>query len=675
MRQPRRWPRDAPKPRPTVLAVGAALLAVISFGGCAADAVDGVPCDPAGCPPDHICAGGVCAPGGDAGTDSHADVGPDLARPDAGDFPSGPDSGDAAVDLRDGSDANDVTDDGSDGADVSDADDPGLVAVEPPPAPELPERVETVTVTIATGQLEFNGTPNPVEVCLGDSLCFPFAIDEVETTERSAVTVLHRSVGGVDRASLDSVTVRIGGDNAWRPACIDVRLDGSPVQCADLTGTILSSDPDEAPSDRWTGPLREDCTTCQPATLTHGTVLGLPGEDRIRVWARADATRLVGLELSETEDGPMVPVAWAWPTPDTDFAATLDADGLAPGTKYWYRVTVGGEPGPVLSLATAPAADAEVSIGVGSCAKHPDQHPAMFAQLQAKPMDAFLFVGDTHYGNAQNRQAHWHYIRQLRAIDERSSFFSQVPVAAVWDDHDFLGNNSNSSCRGADEALHAFRSYWPNPEFGTAEAAGVYFRHRFGPAELFMLDCRYHRPDVGDIARGCETQGQGNTDMGAGPLGQAQFQWLLDGLASSSAAFKVVSCGSLVSGDSVDSWFSFPAAKERLLTQIHARGVSGVVFVSGDIHRSEAKVIARDDGYDFVEVVSSPLAQYPRAGFPRTQCNTPREGRLYCDAYNSFVVMRVDGRGEDPEFQALYYDEFGEQRFALVRRLSELTNR
>lgn len=549
----------------------------------------------------------------------------------------------------------------------------GLVAVEPPPAPPTSATVETISIGIVTGPNEFNGTPNPIEVCVGD-VCFPFAIDEVQTTQRGAASTVHFMGADANRDALDTVSLRILGNNAWRPSCLEVRLDGVPVQCADLTGTILSGDPEEAPSDTWTGLLQEACTTCQAGKLTHGTVLGLPDADAVRVWARTDATRLVGLELAEAPDGPWVPVAWAYPTPATDFAVVLEAGALEPDAQYWYRVSVDREPGPGRPVRTAPPADAEVSIGVGSCAKHPEQHPAMFTQLASKPMDAFLFVGDTQYGNVQNRQAHWHHIRRLRAIEERANFFSEVPVATIWDDHDFLGNNSNSACRGREEALDAFGDYWPNPGAGLPQNPGVYFRHRLGPADLFMLDCRYHRPDVGDIARNCDVDGPGSRDHAAGPLGEPQFAWLMDGLSASDAPFKIVACGSLVSGDSTDSWFSFPEAKERLLSGIHQLGVGGVVFVSGDIHRSEAKVIDRQDGYDFVEVISSPLAQYPRNGLPRTQCDTPREGRLYCDAYNSFVVMRIDGGADDPEFQALFYDEFGEQRFALIRRLSELTN-
>lgn len=639
--------------------LGWLVIAALIAAGCAGDATSG----------DPTCSEARCDGADDVGDADGLDTLPsDIRQPDGS-----PEIGDAAMDdalIADaGPDAPDP-DAEDDTADLPDLPEGGLVAVPAPDRPPVPARVEVISVTLVTGPAEFNGTPNAVEVCVG-ATCFPFAIDEIDTTERGANTVLHRAVGGVDPTTLDSVSVTIRGDNAWRPSCLDVRLDGRPVQCADLTGTILSDDPDEAPSATWRGPLTQSCTTCQPGTLTHGTVVGLPGTDTVRVWARTDATRLVGLELSTVEDdADPVPVAWAWPTPATDFTTQLVATGLDPDRTYWYRLTVDGQPqGPLRPIRTAPGEASEVSIGVGSCAKEADQQPAIFTQLASKDLDAFLFVGDSHYGNVQNLQGHWHHGRAARSVPERQAFFGAVPTGSIWDDHDFVGNNSNSSCRGRDEALRAFSDYWPNPP-RTDPTPGVHFKTRFGPTEIFMLDCRYHRPAVGDPAQFCDVDGPGNTDHSAGPLGAEQLQWLLDGLSVSTAPFKIVACGSLLTGG-VDSWASFPDSRERLLTSIHARAVSGVVFVSGDIHRSEAKVIARDDGYDFLEIISSPLAQYPHSGLPRTQCDAPREGRLYCDPYNSFVVLRADA-GPDPELQALFYDEFGQQRFAVVRRLSEL---
>mgnify|MGYP000721222160 CR=1 FL=1 len=36
-------------------------------------------------------------------------------------------------------------------------------------------------------------------------------------------------------------------------------------------------------------------------------------------------------------------LAWAWPLPADDFTATLVAEGLEPGTDYYYRVEVEGD--------------------------------------------------------------------------------------------------------------------------------------------------------------------------------------------------------------------------------------------------------------------------------------------------------------------------------------------
>ena len=137
----------------------------------------------------------------------------------------------------------------------------------------------------------------------------------------------------------------------------------------------------------------------------------------------------------------------------------------------------------------------------------------------------------------------------------------------------------------------------------------------------------------------------------------------------------LLACGSLVTSNGIDSWNSFPAAREELFSSIHEAGIDGVVFLSGDIHRSHARVMRRTDGYDFYEFVSSPLAQYARATDTRTQCDNAlgmtSNGAevLYCDAYNSFVELRV----RDDEITAVYFDEEGVQRYAVSLTLQDLT--
>src|SRR5690606_28729831 len=62
-----------------------------------------------------------------------------------------------------------------------------------------------------------------------------------------------------------------------------------------------------------------------------------------------------------------------------------------------------------------------------------------------------------------------------------------------------------------------------------------------------------------------------------------------------------------------DSWASFIAERDELFEFIRQNSVGGVVLCSGDTHVAELNAIpwSEKGGYDFYDLVSSPLAQTP----------------------------------------------------------------
>ncbi len=97
-------------------------------------------------------------------------------------------------------------------------------------------------------------------------------------------------------------------------------------------------------------------------------------------------------------------------------------------------------------------------------------------------------------------------------------------------------------------------------------------------------------------------------------LGAAQLEWLEKELDSSSAVFKVLVSGggwSKAKGEFGDSWAGFLHERNRLFDFIRDRDITGVVLMSGDSHIGELNVIpwSENGGYDYYDMVSSPLAQ------------------------------------------------------------------
>lgn len=265
---------------------------------------------------------------------------------------------------------------------------------------------------------------------------------------------------------------------------------------------------------------------------------------------------------------------------------------------------------------------------------------------------ALLFVGDNHYGNTDNVDAlRWHY-RWSRERPERAALLAATPILATWDDHDYVGNNTDATAPGRGRALRVFEEYWANPSAGIPNVPGTFFRHSVGDVDFLVLDGRYHR------------------GLDDSLLGGPQQAWLLDELEASTATFKLVAVGSQWTADgSADSWASYVSQRDVILDGIRDRGIDGVVLLSGDVHRSEFRVIERESvgGCDLPELTSSPLATF------NSPC--PNEAEIeHCEDTGSFaIVIDLGTDRSDPLLEASLIDVDGDVRATFVRTLSELS--
>lgn len=155
-------------------------------------------------------------------------------------------------------------------------------------------------------------------------------------------------------------------------------------------------------------------------------------------------------------------------------------------------------------------------------------------------------------------------------VPERADLVANVPVLATWDDHDFLGNNTDGRDEARDEASRAFTEYWGHELHGLPETPGIFAKSTWGDVDIFLLD------------------GRDDRGVGGSMLGDAQLAWLQDGLVASTATFNLVIHGSqwtLHSSD--DSWAACPDERDALVDFLAENDVQGVVLVPGDKHRSE----------------------------------------------------------------------------------------
>ena len=556
-------------------------------------------------------------------------------------------------------DSTPVLDDDSAGPGDDDSSEPGDDDISPseltpPPPPDFPSFIDHLTIGIRTAFTPFSDTnENQLQLCLTDDWCRQLNVPDVNDFRLGEVDIW--SAEGVDlaREAVDRVEIRsLSGDDQWQFDCVELRWDGEPVHCQD--GLAIEMGNGEGENLSWIDPqgVHAACTTCQAGTLTYGPILGPPEPDAVSLLVRTDATRLVGLRLGAPGDPAPPFVAFAWPLPSTSFQTVLRAEGLQPGTEYDAWVLVDGEVawGPVrLRTAPPPGAAGTFTMGFGSCSKDDDQ--PIWTTIAESAADAFFFVGDNHYGNTGNLDAHrWNY-RWAHGRAGRREFMATRPILAIWDDHDYTGNNTDGNSPTKAVALRAFTESWPNPSPGTADLEGVFFRWSWGDVDVFGLDDRYWRGFDDSL------------------LGAAQTEWLLAELSQSTATFRVVALGSQWTADgSSDSWAAFLPARDELLTQLGDAGIGGLIFIDGDIHRSEVRELGTEAtlGYSAIELTSSPLANL------RSNCQNDAE-LLFCeDGQNSFIELETDTLVLDPTVTARVFGEDGTVLFQTTWSRSSL---
>jgi alkaline phosphatase D len=291
---------------------------------------------------------------------------------------------------------------------------------------------------------------------------------------------------------------------------------------------------------------------------------------------------------------------------------------LVADTRYRFEVSVAGKNDPAWagSFKTAPESGKPGRFRVAhtSCMKFGQPQASWYLLLAQQP-DLHLTLGDTHYADTTDPKVQWEHHVRYRRLPEVATVLRNVPSYSMWDDHDYGPNNSDGTAKGKEKSLQGWKQFWANPVAGTPETPGAFYKFSWGEVEFFMVDGRYHRsPDkVPD-------------DEQKRMLGDAQFAWLLDGLKSSTAKFKVIASGSTLDHSKGDGWRIYTFSRHRLFDSIKEHKIPGVMYLSGDIHASLVWEHPESDrvGYPFVEVVSSGVANSGTLSFSTIDFDTTR---------------------------------------------------
>jgi alkaline phosphatase D len=415
-----------------------------------------------------------------------------------------------------------------------------------------------------------------------------------------------------------------------------------PLNCSSLSPPGIPPDGASAKaSSGWTGAVSHGVATGD--VTDHSALVWLrtdgPAQGEVRIatvkdWGRFESRRAQQESAVNTEQFTS--------KKEQDFTLKVPFEGLLPGTRYRYDIHI-IEP-PQLATAgtvqgeftTAPSSEQSAPVtflwsadlgGQNRCRDEQSGYP-IFDIMRVQNPDFMILLGDLIYGddtclsppNAPGSAFTASTLDQYRAKHryQRGSpalqrFLASVPIWAIWDDHEVRNNFSGRYDPQMPMGRQALLEYWPI-RTPAEDPTRLYRKLRYGAdLEFFILDTRQYR------SRNADLDGPNKT-----MLGQTQLAWLLDGLARSTAKWKLIATtvplsslkGGSLAGPGNDSWArgkdgtGFQTELRLIVDAILSRGIRNVVWLTGDVHYVQANAYdPNGDGViDFHEFICGPLS-------------------------------------------------------------------
>ena len=375
--------------------------------------------------------------------------------------------------------------------------------------------------------------------------------------------------------------------------------------------------------------------------LIHGPMLGDVTATGAKIWLRTEKESMIIIKILDEETG-KIDEFDSKTLSQYDNTATIQIQNLKPSTRYKYEVYIDGsrmfENG-IFKTIEINDKRGKFKIGFGGGAGYTPWQERMWDTLAAQSFHAFLLLGDNvyiDYPEVPAAQKYCYYRRQSRPEFRR--FTSNVPIYAIWDDHDFTVNDGEGgpdidSPAWKRPVWNVFKNQWPNPYYGGGhEHPGCWFDFSIADVDFIMLDCRYYRENPKEV----DTPSM---------LGAYQKTWLKEKLKTSTGTFKVIASSvpwaKNTKPGSDDTWDGFSTEREEIFSFITENKIEGVLLLSADRHRSDAWKVELTKGYTTYDLMSSRL----------TNIHTHKlmPGSLF--GYNkkcSFGTLEFDTMSEDP---------------------------
>ena len=423
------------------------------------------------------------------------------------------------------------------------------------------------------------------------------------------------------------------------------------------------------------------------AELRAGPMAGASYMRGAKLWLQASGPAKAVIEYWDVQQPKKILATPPLPLKaDEDFVGHVTIGALEPGRTYGYRVKLDGKLQDVKQSLTFRTqtlwqwrTDApDWKLALGSCAYTnepvydrpgrayggPQNATQIYDSIARQKADMMLWLGDYLYYREVDFDSEWgmrYRWRHDRGIPEVQSLLRTGHHFAIWDDHEFGANDSNSSFRLKGEALALFKRYFANPTYGLPETPGVFGNFIFNDAEFFMLDGRYHR-DHDELKADDKSM-----------LGAAQLRWLKNSLLASRAPIKFIVSGSQITNEisTYEGWHHFPRERSDILKFLIDHDINGVVILSGDRHFTEILKTERAGTYPLYELTCSPLTSGTASDLGKEKDNPQLIAGTFTPQRN-FCTIDFNGPRASRKLTVRSFNTEGALLWERELRLSEL---
>ena len=295
--------------------------------------------------------------------------------------------------------------------------------------------------------------------------------------------------------------------------------------------------------------------------------------------------------------------------------AKCDVQGLLPGTTYFYGLEVEGT---LLTATTTrgtfrtfPQGAVSFKIAFASCGDFHATDQSAYDWILAEQPLLFVNMGDLHYSDTNSTNV-GDYRRNFDAVlnqPNQAALYRGIPVAYMWDDHDYCGNDSDGTSVGRDTARQAYDE--TAPHYAYAMAGGpIAQAFTIGRVRVIMTDLR----SAADPRGAADTAAKSH-------LGAAQKAWFKQELINArDVGYPLILwvctvpwIGAAGSGD--DDWSVYSTERRELANFIRDNRIKNLVLLSGDMH-----ALAYDDGThsDYADGGGAPLIVFQAAALTST---------------------------------------------------------